>query len=182
MPNPTHHARLVGQAEDNNKASARQDPAVQLLVDAVNADEVTMGAVVMELRPLQQYGITVTPELMASAIERAKKRFGPPPKAAPRPAPPRRRIIGGRFHGIEYLGGEVVYYMRVGNRVKIGTTANLGMRLRTINPEELMATEPGGPGHERHRHAEFRALRTNGEWFRLESPLTEHIEKLRAQQ
>lgn len=37
-------------------------------------------------------------------------------------------------------------------------------------------------GQERHRHAEFRALRTSGEWFRLESPLIEHIAKLRAQQ
>lgn len=182
MPNPTHRARLVGLAEDNNKTISRQDPAVQLLMDAVNADEVTMGAVVMELRPLQEYGIAVTPELMVRAIERAKKRFGPPPKAIPRQVLPRRRVIGGRFHGIEYLGGEVVYYMRIGNRVKIGTTGNLGLRLRTINPEELMATEPGGPAQERHRHAEFRALRTSGEWFRLESPLIEHIAKLRAQQ
>lgn len=77
------------------------------------------------------------------------------------------------------MPGEVIYYMRIGNRVKIGWSTNLPGRLATINPEELMAVEPGGRAVECHRHAEFSYLRTHGEWFRLASPLVEHIASLR---
>lgn len=78
--------------------------------------------------------------------------------------------------------GEVVYYMRIGNRVKIGFSASLTLRLATINPEELMATEPGGWALEQHRHRQFRKLRTNGEWFKLAEPLTTHIVGLQESQ
>lgn len=75
--------------------------------------------------------------------------------------------------------GELVYYFRIGNRCKIGYTSNLASRMTTINPEELLATEPGTFALEQLRHSEFWQLRTHGEWFRLESPLTDHIENLR---
>ncbi len=75
--------------------------------------------------------------------------------------------------------GEVVYYMRIGDRVKIGWSTNLPKRLGVINPEELMVTEPGNRLLERARHDQFAELRTHGEWFRLEDRLTSHIEELR---
>ena len=73
----------------------------------------------------------------------------------------------------------VVYYMRIGNRVKIGTSYDIKKRLSVINPEELMVTEDGSYDLERMRHKQFKELRTHGEWFRLEDPLTSHIEMLR---
>ena len=76
--------------------------------------------------------------------------------------------------------GSVVYYMRIGNRVKIGTSTNLRDRLEAINPEELLALEAGDARLERRRHRQFAALRTHGEWFRLEGALRDHIEALRA--
>lgn len=76
-------------------------------------------------------------------------------------------------------GASVVYYMRIGNRVKIGWSRNLTSRLSAINPEELMATEPGSRNLERVRHREFGELRTHGEWFRLEGPLEAHIKKIK---
>jgi hypothetical protein len=75
--------------------------------------------------------------------------------------------------------GEVVYYMRIGNRCKIGYSGNITSRMKTINPEELLATEPGTEKLERQRHAEFGDLRVHGEWFRLEEPLTSHIAELK---
>lgn len=72
----------------------------------------------------------------------------------------------------------VVYYARIGNRVKIGTTIDLKQRMSSLNPEQLLATEPGGPQLEAQRHGEFAQLRTHGEWFRLEDPLTGHIAAL----
>lgn len=75
-----------------------------------------------------------------------------------------------------------VYYMRIGNRVKIGYSTNLDLRVATINPEELMATEVGDMKTERQRHEQFKQLRTHSEWFRLEYPLTDHIAALQEAQ
>lgn len=74
------------------------------------------------------------------------------------------------------------YYMRIGNRVKIGYSTNLDLRMRTFNPEELLATEPGGRVREAALHRQFASLRTAGEWFRYESPLVEHVEQVKKNQ
>lgn len=76
-------------------------------------------------------------------------------------------------------GDAILYYARVGNRVKIGWTANLKQRMNNISPEELLATEPGGPLEEAARHQQFGKLRVAGEWFRYEGALVEHVSMLR---
>jgi hypothetical protein len=85
--------------------------------------------------------------------------------------------------GIELPGHcsvpSVVYYMRLGNRVKIGWTNNLAQRVSQIQPEELLATEPGGVVTETERHEQFKTLRVVGEWFRYEGSLVDHISRLR---
>lgn len=81
---------------------------------------------------------------------------------------------------------EVVYYVRFGDRVKIGTTKDLTKRLAHIPHDEVMATEPGGVYVERQRHQQFRHLRAKvgqgREWFQLTPELTEHIAAVRARQ
>lgn len=72
----------------------------------------------------------------------------------------------------------IVYYVLLGNRVKIGTTTNLERRLQNIQPEQVLALEDGDEKLERSRHATFRNLRVSGEWFRHESPLVEFIADL----
>lgn len=173
-------ARFVGNAEGESRPGARHDPAVRLLMEHVDAGHITVGEVTQEITKLRRFGIAITPELMQRAIDLAiKTREGLPPQ---KPTQPRVQTVhGGRWDGIRTIG-DVVYYMRIGNRVKIGTTSNLGLRLKAINPEELMATEPGNTRTERSRHVQFKSLRTAGEWFKLESPLTEHIGKLRGKQ
>ncbi|WP_240482607.1 GIY-YIG nuclease family protein [Microbacterium arborescens] len=74
----------------------------------------------------------------------------------------------------------VVYYLRFGARVKIGTSERPRQRLAAIRHDELLAFERGGRSLEQQRHREFAALREGGEWFTLVSPLTEHIETVRA--
>jgi len=74
----------------------------------------------------------------------------------------------------------VVYYFRIGDRVKIGTTTNLAERAKVFRPEEIMATEPGGLDAERRRHGQFAHFRLGQtEWFRLEGSLREHIAGIR---
>lgn len=73
----------------------------------------------------------------------------------------------------------IVYYMQTGNRIKIGTTANLLSRLASLMPEFLLAVELGGAKVERVRHAEFAQWRTRSEWFEASEPLLARIEQVR---
>lgn len=76
---------------------------------------------------------------------------------------------------------DVVYYMRFGDRVKIGTTRNLAQRRAAIPHDELLATEPGGRDVERTRHLQFRGSRVTGqrEWFHLTHEIRQHIAGLK---
>ena len=75
---------------------------------------------------------------------------------------------------------DVVYYVRVGEHVKIGTTTNLPARLKSYGPSEFLACEPGGLTVERRRHRQFAAdLAAGREWFRPSPPLMAWIEAVR---
>ncbi|MFJ2848313.1 GIY-YIG nuclease family protein [Streptomyces rubiginosohelvolus] len=76
----------------------------------------------------------------------------------------------------------VVYYVRRGALIKIGTTTDLRRRMREILPEELLALEPGSIGIENDRHRQFSALRVPGqrEWFHAGPVLQEHVLDMRA--
>jgi len=75
---------------------------------------------------------------------------------------------------------DVVYYLRNGDRMKIGTTGNPRQRFSAIWHEEVMAFERGTRVLEQQRHQQFAANRFEGsEWFRLTTPLQRHVESLR---
>lgn len=71
----------------------------------------------------------------------------------------------------------VVYYVRFGDRVKIGTSTNLPSRLKSIYHDELVAVEPGNASLEHQRHKEFSADLIPGqrEWFTLTPRLAMHM-------
>lgn len=75
----------------------------------------------------------------------------------------------------------VVYYLRVGHLVKIGTTGDLVSRLRSYPPgTAVLATEPGSYPEEKRRLRQFAADRSDrAEWFRPSAALIEHINSLR---
>jgi Meiotically up-regulated gene 113 len=161
----------------------RQDQIVGRLVsqigDGDQADQL-MSISLRELLRMRRLGADITVGTIDSVVQFARDCIRARPvsiKAVTRPpGTPGRR---GRFDSIQDVG-EVVYYMRIGDRVKIGTSTNLRRRLKAINPEELLAIEQGGVGVESERHKQFSELRTHGEWFKLEGRLVQHIEQLRA--
>lgn len=77
---------------------------------------------------------------------------------------------------------EVVYYLRWGDRIKIGTSRNLPGRMQQIWHDELLAVEPGSYDLERKRHGEFAEHRIPNyrEWFRAAPNLMFFINNLRA--
>jgi hypothetical protein len=76
----------------------------------------------------------------------------------------------------------IVYYVRVGERIKIGTTVKtVRQRFQGQLPPDaqVLATEPGSYDVERRRHRQFRHLQDANEWFRPGSELWRHIAQLR---
>lgn len=59
----------------------------------------------------------------------------------------------------------VVYFVRLGNRIKIGWSTNLAQRLSNLQPEEVLAVIPGDTTLERELHRRFAKHRVVGEWF-----------------
>lgn len=78
----------------------------------------------------------------------------------------------------------VVYYIRIGDHVKIGTSTDLRGRMDALyaQPESLLATERGSYELEGQRHRQFDAERVNKrrELFNPSPRLLAHIENLRA--
>ena len=82
----------------------------------------------------------------------------------------------------------VVYYMRLpGDRIKIGMTTNMTLRLINlrVRKDAVLATEPGGYDLERMRHHQFKDLRYPGsrgkqtEDFEPGQELLDHIAMIR---
>lgn len=141
-------------------------PWARRLSEFIPTSSPYFGRLLLRLDSIHQLGAKITDDIMHDVImdihadDQVKK-----DRSA--------KLQAGRKH-------QIVYYMRIGNRVKIGTTTNLKVRLEAINPEELLCTEPGGHPLEKQRHRQFAALRTHGEWFRLEGELQQHIDGLRS--
>lgn len=80
--------------------------------------------------------------------------------------------------GIVAADASVVYYMRLGNRAKIGVSRNLKRRISQIQPEDCIGCEPGDRTLEVKRHRQFAHLRVSGEWFDLAPDLVRHVNSL----
>lgn len=74
----------------------------------------------------------------------------------------------------------VVYYVKFGDRVKIGTTTNFQARMSNIPHDEVLAVEPGGRELEQLRHKQFAEARSHREWFDLSAELFRHIDRIKA--
>lgn len=76
----------------------------------------------------------------------------------------------------------VVYYVRIGEFIKIGYTTNLRNRMSGLRTDcsNVLATEPGGKELEAKRHAQFDKIRVGRrEDFKPTLALIKHIEAVR---
>lgn len=73
-----------------------------------------------------------------------------------------------------------VYYLMVGERLKIGYSVDVKQRMRHYPPgSELLAVEPGDRQLETQRHQQFAGSRTDGrEWFRPTPDLLELVDEI----
>jgi hypothetical protein len=73
----------------------------------------------------------------------------------------------------------LVYFIRNGNRMKIGTTTDLKRRIRTLalRPENVALLVDGDQRREREYHKQFADLRVgNTEWFAYEGALAAYVD------
>lgn len=69
----------------------------------------------------------------------------------------------------------LVYFIRFGDRIKIGFTTNLQSRMKAIPYDEILMVTPGTMDDERQCHQAFAHLRETGEWFRADPELLAFI-------
>jgi hypothetical protein len=113
----------------------------------------------------------------------------PAPERLPVPAlPPMPRLKPARAPRMPRVDTRVlagVYFIRSGDKVKIGVSTNVPMRLKALQTMsagdiELLVVAEGSHPEESQLHARFAHLRTHGEWFRAEPELLEFIAALTA--
>jgi len=77
--------------------------------------------------------------------------------------------------------GQIVYYVRRGDLVKIGTTSDPAGRFGALLPDEILAFEPGAQREEAQRHRQFDHLRPSSrtEYFTAAPELLAHIRAMR---
>lgn len=73
-----------------------------------------------------------------------------------------------------------IYFMRIGDLIKIGKTINLWSRMTGYSypDRKLLATETGYTRREAALHRKFSQFRKSGEWFYPEPPLLDYIAAL----
>ncbi len=76
-----------------------------------------------------------------------------------------------------------VYYLRVGDLIKIGFSADLARRIKEYPPNTVvLAAHPGTPRTERQMHERFSAHLARGrEWFYPVDEITDHIAQVLAE-
>ena len=73
----------------------------------------------------------------------------------------------------------LVYFMRFGRLIKIGYTTNLQSRIKSLGPDEVLATIPGTMIDEERIQHQFGACWLGREMFEPSSDLMEYIESIR---
>lgn len=75
-----------------------------------------------------------------------------------------------------------IYYLSIGELVKIGYTADMERRMKQYPPHsELLATHPGTPKLEREMHHKFLHHLSHGrEWFKPGDDLMSHIDQVKS--
>ncbi|MFE6079986.1 GIY-YIG nuclease family protein [Streptomyces virginiae] len=116
--------------------------------------------------------VEFTPEIIDAAVKAGRARHARETTIPTLPHQP----------GPEAVAGSVVYYIRRGNLIKIGTTTNLRRRMAALMPDEILAVEPGDWVLEQQRHRQFgdQRISRQGEYFFPGPALRRHVAEVRA--
>lgn len=150
--------------KDAGRAGVR--PTMQAVLNLVDTADPAWPGIVGVLREFKEAGIELDAATTATAVKLGRQRW----KTAIRPAEPFQG-------GLALNAAEIVYYLRRGEVIKIGTTKDPQGRFGALMPDEILAIEPGSYDLETARHSQFDHLRVRprSEYFHDEPELREHI-------
>lgn len=142
-------------------------PSVAALIDLVDATEPAFPSIASILKQMRAAGVDLNPVAIGIAVKLGRHAHAE--EARKRHASPDRRSI--------------VYYVKRGDLIKIGTTSAPVKRFEALMPDEILAFEPGDATLETRRHLEFSDCRVTkrGEYFRPSERLTAHIKAVRGE-
>lgn len=164
------HEAFLPESLRQNKEGRR--PSFERLIALVDTSSPAWPAIAALLREMADAGIDLDETSVAMAaklgVQRWKEREG---GRYPTTGPCEQLALA--------AGAPVVYYVRRGDLIKIGTTTEPRQRFTELRPDEICAVEPGGISEERARHRQFWYLREAGEYFRAAPELLAHIRMIR---
>jgi hypothetical protein len=188
-----HHARAEGEIA-GIQAEARTTLARDEVDFRIHLERVRKRAEIERRTPLALPSTAAGTSFERSAeqaIEVIGEQDGQPPAIAPvPPQKPRKRQppaapagpcgqavedVSALFNGAH---APVVYFLRNGRRVKIGTSQNLRRRITSLSlrREDVIRVEHGDQQYERSLHRRFEDLRVDEtEWFELRGALAEYL-------
>lgn len=120
---------------------------------------------------LHDLDIPVDRDLFVRMLDTAERKYAEQTGRKPTPV---------QLRTSRYRHDPVVYYMRLGDLVKIGWSSNVNARREAIGPQGVMALEFGTKTLERERHKQFIHCHEHGEWFKLDEQLAAWIVDRRA--
>lgn len=141
--------------------------AIRAVFDLIDMTDPAWPGVAAALREFKDAGIEITPESAPIAVRLGRARFA----AKSQQAPPVVLAAG---------ADSIVYYVRRGTLIKIGTTENPRDRFRDLMPDAILAFEPGSYAEEKARHRQFAHLQVGPGWehFRTDPVLLDHIAQM----
>ncbi|MER6534703.1 GIY-YIG nuclease family protein [Streptomyces sp900105755] len=157
-----HGNSLTPQSIKNLRCGPRR--SVAPLLQLVDTEGPAFARIADALQDMVDAGVELTEETVTIAVKIGKQKHAA--QSARRITEPDRRAI--------------VYYIRRGDLIKIGTTVDPANRLGSLMPDEILAFEPGDRRIEQQRHRQFEASRVapKSEYFRQDPVLLAHVAKL----
>jgi hypothetical protein len=118
-----------------------------------------------DLKPEPEYPIPICGHHVVAVIRRYQQQLDTMQRLHPDLA---ERLIAqqeAEAHKPRRQPRHVVYFIRFGDRVKIGTSGDVKRRLQGLPLDEVIGTIPGDATLEREWHARWASIRITGEWF-----------------
>lgn len=143
-------------------------PSVERLLQLVDTTDPAFLCIAEVLRDMRAGGIELNDDTISVAITLGRQKRS------------RSRALGRRAVRPD-VPSSIVYYVRRGHAIKIGTTSEPAARFSSLMPDEIMAYEPGSYQREAQRHSQFLHLRIGraGEYFTMADELLSHVSKIR---
>lgn len=155
----------------------------------IHARRAEQNALAKVRREREKYALDQPAELPQLTVHRSADHPTPEAEPAALPTPDKRQPlrepagpVGEEIEDIDDLLSQhhapVVYFLRNGTRVKIGTTRNLRPRIArlALRPDNVVRVEHGGQDYEQSLHARFDDYRVgNTEWFELRGELAAYL-------